>query len=745
MPHYQPMATDGEHTATWQERLWDFVQNSILWLFILSLTAGLTFILSFNPTFVTQLSVQEGQPSPTLIVAPRFASFESDVLTQQARDAAIKGVEPVYDSPSLAIGRNQNDLARDLFAYIDTVRADTLASPTTKINYLKAIVSIRVEGEVAEDLVLMSTEAYEATKADILRIIQAIMRLQVHSDNLTDMRRQARLQASFDLTPQQERVVTNLAPQFVVENSEYDESATEARYQEVTEAIPPLNQEILEGETIVRAGEIVDAEDIEILTELGLIRQEQTWLHIASFFVAAVLVVMLITLYWQQYHPRKREVVRYWLLLGLLILIFVLLARFLLTEETPIAFLYPAAAFSLLLAIIFDQRLALIVTSIMAFMVGLIADGSLQMTMYSSLGGLLAVLTLRDTERINAVFRAGLMASLGNMATILIFNLPGNQPDLELLQLLLMGLLSGIISASLTIGGFYLVGGLFGVITTVQLQDLSRLDHPLLKDLLRRAPGTYHHSIMVANLAEQAAERIKANSTLVRVGAFYHDIGKMNRPPFFSENQDGANPHDSLDPYSSARIIIGHVTDGLNLARQGRLPDRIRDFIAEHHGTRVVAIFYKKALASVGDGGTDTVDKKRFQYPGPRPRTRETAIVALADAIEAASSAIRPDTEAAIEKLVNSIVEDHLKENQLDNSGLTLGDLKLLRESFSETLKGRFHVRVKYPGNEEMNLTPTGQRTLRETRSVPVEEVHSVIVPPRNGPPGSPLVGAVKE
>jgi putative nucleotidyltransferase with HDIG domain len=278
------------------------------------------------------------------------------------------------------------------------------------------------------------------------------------------------------------------------------------------------------------------------------------------------------------------------------------------------------------------------------------------------------------------------------------------------------GLANGIFSAALTLAGFFIMGGLFGLTTTLQLQELSRLDHPLLQELLRRAPGTYHHSIMVANLAEQAAECIKANSTLVRVGAFYHDIGKMNRPPFFIENQEGVNPHDSLDPYSSARIIISHVSDGLELARRYRLPDRIRDFIAEHHGDRVVKGFYARAREQAGNEA-DEVDVERFKHRGPRPRSRETGIVMLADAVEATSSALRPDTEKAIEKLVNSLIDDHLMEGQLDNSGLTLGDIKLIRASFIDNLKGRFHVRVKYPGNEAMAID--GALPIASTMPVP--------------------------
>jgi putative nucleotidyltransferase with HDIG domain len=236
----------------------------------------------------------------------------------------------------------------------------------------------------------------------------------------------------------------------------------------------------------------------------------------------------------------------------------------------------------------------------------------------------------------------------------------------------------------------------------LQLQELSRLDHPLLQELLRRAPGTYHHSIMVANLAEQAAEKIKANSNLVRVGAFYHDIGKMNRPPFFGENQNGGNPHDHLDPYVSARIIISHVSDGLELAQRYRLPNRIRDFIAEHHGNRVVKVFYMRAQDMANED--EVVDISRFKHKGPRPRSRETGIVQLADSIEATSTALRPSTEEEIEKLVTQIVDEHLKESQLDNSGLSLGDIKMIKESFIKTLKGRFHVRVQYPGNEGLMI-----------------------------------------
>jgi putative nucleotidyltransferase with HDIG domain len=334
-------------------------------------------------------------------------------------------------------------------------------------------------------------------------------------------------------------------------------------------------------------------------------------------------------------------------------------------------------------------------------LVGYIAQGSLEMATYAAAGGILAVLTLHDAQRINALFRAGLVGAVGYVTVILIFNLPEGIQATELLTLIVFGIVNGaILSSGLSLAGIFIIGSIFRIVTPLQLQELSRLDHALLQELLRRAPGTYHHSIMVANLAEQAAEKVKANSPLVRVGAFYHDVGKMNRPPFFIENQNGGNPHDNLDPYSSARIIICHVTDGLELARRYRLPNRIRDFIGEHHGDRVLKSFYLKALETATDD--EEVDIARFRYQGPKPRSRETGIVQLADSVEATSSALRPRSEEDIEKLVRTIVDEHLDEGQLDESGLSLADIKLIRESFIETLQGRFHVRIRYPGNEEL-------------------------------------------
>ncbi len=716
--------TDETERSIWQW-LQKVARGSFLWLFVILLTLGMTLILSFNLVAPSSVNVTLDQPAANEILAPRSLTYISDLLTEQAREQAAASVTPIYTPLDLNIGRTQLGKARAVFAFIETVRADTQANEETKLRYTQAIEDLTIEETVGLNLLRLTQADYEIAKDDILGIINEMMRQDIREDQLSAALRSARRQASLDLTPTQENVVTNLAPQFIVATVFLDEEATAAARDEAVSAVEPVVRSVTKDQRIIRTGDIITETEIEMLTQLGLMQQELDWRGVGGLFIASLLSVTLIFLYWHQYHSQQRANGRYLIALALLLLIFTLAARLMTTGAGFIVYWFPIGALAMLMAVIFDSRFAMITTIVMAGLVGYLSRNSLEITIYMAAGGLLALLTLRDAyaQRINAFFRAGLLAALGHILAILIFRLPQNLDIIEILQLVLYGLGNGVASSALTLIGFFIMGGMFGVTTSLQLQELSRLDHPLLQELLRQAPGTYHHSIMVANLAEQAAEKVKANSTLIRVGAFYHDIGKMKRPEYFTENQAGASPHDTLEPTESAAIIISHVTDGLAMARKHRLPDRIRDFIAEHHGERVIKSFYMRAREQAEQAGQDpdSVDIEMFRHVGPRPRSRETGIVMLADAIEATSSALRPNSEKAIEKLVSSIVSDHLSEGQLDNSGLTLGDVKMIQDSFVKTLKGRFHMRVKYPGNEVLaaNDEPatTGEETPPNERS----------------------------
>ena len=683
------------------KRVKNLLRDSTIWIVALLFTIIITAILSINVVRASSVSATLDEAATDNIYAPFSHTYTSDIQTQQVREQAANNVQPIYTAADSVIGRTQKNNAEATFNFINTVVADQTADLNIKTSYFRAIEDITIEEGMASEIAALSKNELDLVRADVLRIVESSMRQDVREDNLSDIQRDARRQASLSLTPDQEQVVTTIAPQFIVPNTFFDEAATEAKRADAMAAVEPVVVTIAKNQQIINVGHIYDESDLEMLLALGLMEQELDLERLVSVFTAVLLGVTLVVMYWQVYNQRLQLSPKQALLFVGLILLFTIGAKVMIPSRTYLSYMYPAAALSMLLAVLFDSRLSLIITIVLATLVGYIATDSLEMTVYASMGSLLAVLMLRDAKRITAFFRSGSVAAIANIAVIIVFRFPLESDPLELLRLLGLGLLNGYLAAGVTLAGLYFADTFFGVTTMLRLQELSRLDHPLLRELLRKAPGTYHHSIMVANLAEQAAEAVGANGSLVRVGAFYHDIGKMNRPPFFTENQAGVSPHDTLDPYSSARIIISHVTDGVAMGRQHKLPQRIIDFIAEHHGSGKVGAFYAKALAAV-DGDESQVDESRFHYPGPRPQSRETGIVLLADSIDATSNALRPDTEAAIEKLVTKIIDSYLAEGQLDDSELTLGDLKRVRDSFIETLQGRFHVRIKYPGNDEM-------------------------------------------
>ena len=323
------------------------------------------------------------------------------------------------------------------------------------------------------------------------------------------------------------------------------------------------------------------------------------------------------------------------------------------------------------------------------------AGGSLEITTIAVAAAVLGPVGIRKTERLQSYFVAGGLVALGTYAIVLFSRLSAKELDpVTLGWLALVCAANGILSPTLTVGTFSLLGRVFGITTNMQLLELSDPTQPLLRRLLNEAPGTYHHSIMVGNLAERAAEQIGANSLLVRVGAYYHDVGKLVRPYFFIENQfDGNNAHDSLDPHTSARIVATHVKDGLELAARYRLPSRVTEFISEHHGTRMVGFFYHRATQE----GTGEVDASQFRYPGPSPRSKEAAIVMLADSVEAVVRSAKDHSAENISNLVRRIVEERMAEGQLDDCDLTIRDIEQVKRAFTEILVGMYHPRVEYP------------------------------------------------
>jgi putative nucleotidyltransferase with HDIG domain len=363
-------------------------------------------------------------------------------------------------------------------------------------------------------------------------------------------------------------------------------------------------------------------------------------------------------------------------------------------------YLFPGPALAMLVAATLGPQAGVAAALFLGGAAGVIADNSFELVTYTALGGIVAALTLGRVERIGALFRAGLFAALVHTITVLVFRLPqGISEPGDMLVPMMAGIANGGMSASLALGGLFLLGPLFDIVTTMRLIELSRPNHPLLQRLLREAPATYHHSLMVANLAEQAAERIGADPLLTRVGAYYHDVGKITRPYFFSENQvEGVNPHDRLDPRTSAEVIASHVKDGLDMARRYRLPSRVRAFIPEHHGTNWVGFLYDQAVELASD--TTPVSESDFRHHGPKPQSKETALVMLADGCEAAVRAMRPTSAGEVAEVVSRVFSERVADGQLNESNLTLRELEITQEAFISALKGIFHPRIQYPKSE---------------------------------------------
>ncbi len=430
----------------------------------------------------------------------------------------------------------------------------------------------------------------------------------------------------------------------------------------------------------------------------GLQRPALEWLSIAAYIA---LIMWVASLYLGRLGSHSLEQSRHlWLLLPLLLALVAGAALSLTSANPVLPYLFPVPAFSIVLAVAIDTPLSILATVLAGLAMGYTDNASLALTTYVIIGGLVGVLSLKWAERKYRLLWSGIYVALSNVIVMLIFSLSGGTSDtLELAQFLVAGIANGILSAGLASIGFYTADVLLGHTSSLQLLELAQPSQPVLRELLQRAPGTYHHSLMVSSLAEQAAEQVGADALLVRVGGLYHDVGKMLQPEFFIENQQsGSNGHDQLDPRNSAQIIVGHVKKGLDLARKYGLPREVRAFIAEHHGTTLVRFFYHQALEQAGDPAQ--VDEADFRYPGPRPRSKETALVMLADSCEATVRAENPASVEEMVKIVEGIITEKANSGELDESGLTVHELNVIRDTFARMFQGVLHRRVKYPKEE---------------------------------------------
>ncbi|TAK65551.1 MAG: HDIG domain-containing protein, partial [Dehalococcoidia bacterium] len=391
----------------------------------------------------------------------------------------------------------------------------------------------------------------------------------------------------------------------------------------------------------------------------------------------------------------------------------------------------PLAAAPILIAALLETDVAVVLTGVIGVLVAFISAflpnlslvasvgplDTLRLMLVYGVGPITGVFLVHNADRLNRYLSSGIAVALTSYAVLLAtWFIDVDRRIGDLGWMAFASGIGGVSAGVLAAGAFVTVGVLFGVTTRVQLMELSQLNAPLMRRLQDEAPGTFHHSIIVGNLAERAADLVGGDPLLTRVGCYYHDVGKVLQPGMYVENIQGETPHEQMSPTESAAVIKAHVSGGIELAKRARLPARVTEFIPEHHGTRLVAYFYRRAAEEDPD-----VDPAPFQYPGPRPQSRETAIVMLADSTEAMVRASPDRSPERIDQLVEEVIAERLAEGQLDDSDLTLRDLRTIAESFKTTMRAVYHPRVQYP-------EPTAMEARRRVRLLPLR-------PPSSTPP----------
>jgi cyclic-di-AMP phosphodiesterase PgpH len=686
-----------------------------------------TTLVAYDSIFLGANNVaalQIGDIAPQDIRAPiSVQSYISQILTAQRQQEVEQGVAEIYFPPDPGVARQQTDLAHQILDYIDNIRQDPYGTPEQKIDDLRKMTDLVLDEDILVEILGMDDATWTDVSSQATSVLERVMRGEIRESNLPSIITQLPTQVSVRFTEEQAAVIVAIVQDLLRPNTLLNQEATNAARDTASAGIQ-VRRSFERGQIVVRAGERIDEAAYEALGQVGLLQPaDQRFQQIARALLASIVVMVVTGLYIARFVPTLFKSSRFMALLASLFLIVLLGAR--ITGAYGQIYLYPTAALALLYVALIGPEIAVIGMLGLAALIAMMQNNSLEMAMLVGTGGLMASLTLRRPERLNGYFMPGLLVALTNTAVIAIFyqgSVTTTIDQIGLSELILYSLLNGILAAAVALGGMYIVTLLFNLPTGLKLVELSQPSQPLLQRLLREAPGTYQHSLQVANLAEQGANAIGVNADLVRVAALYHDIGKVINAPFFTENQvEGVNPHDVLnDPARSANIIISHVTDGDKIARQYRLPSRIRDFILEHHGTQVL-YFYQHAVERAGDD--EVVDIEQFTYPGPRPQTKETAILMLADSSEAAVRSRKPTKKQDIADTIQQIFETKMRTGQLDESGLTLNDIKIIRKIFVDMLQAVFHPRISYPvqqpAAQKDTLPAEAQRPVRKHDNTP--------------------------
>jgi len=720
----------GVRRSLWT-RLGSAFQSARLWAVAALGAIGVVVALSLPLSVRSEsLVIRAGDVSGQDVLAPYALAYTSEALTEAARQAAADQVAPAFDPPDSRVAREQLSQLHVLLAYVDAVRGDPFSTEEQRLADLAAISDVQIDAVSAQALLSLPAARWEAVKVEATTVLEQVMRSEIHEEDLADVRRSLPALVSVTLPEDQATLAAQLATAYVAPNAFFNQIATDEARRRASALVTPVVKSFAAGETIVGRGEVVEEVHLEALRAFGLLRPPDAWRQAALNALLATVLAITLALYVYRVHPELAVSPRLALFLGISFVTAALTMQLMIPGRTVLPYLFPAGTLPMVVAVIFGPGMGVLVAFLTGALAGFLGARGLELGLFISLSGAISALVIGKAERLVTFFSAGVAGSLAAVAVIVIFRFPDAATDsMGKLSLLAAAAVNGMLSASLAFGLILLAGSLLGIVTNLQLIELSRPDHPLLLFILHNAPGTYQHSLQVANLAETAARAIGANALLTRVGAFYHDCGKALHPHYYIENQtQDQNVHEQLDPSTSAHVILDHVREGIDLGRRYRLPKQVRAFIPEHHGTLELTYQLQQAIEDAA-GDERLVNRKEFTYPGPRPRSKETAILMMSDGVEAKARADNPHDDEGIDQLVRWVIQDRLNRGQFDRTDITLKDLDTIRRTLATSLKGIYHPRLRYPKPEA-----------EAPAAAPVDEIYKK----PTAPSGKPLSASSK-
>lgn len=669
----------------------------------------LSYLLLITAIKPQQYSLEVGDIPRSDIKAPRDTIDER--ATKEAEDKALEKVDKQYTQKA-EVKKQAEDNVILLFEKLNTIinnqsaQTATTTSVESNVSELKKIEGIVLSEDEYKELLNIPKEQLSSLQKDVLNIIDKTYEKNINEkdDESLNIARDSAvsLVEKLNLADKLKYVLEELVKGQINPNCFYDEEKTQELIDETRKSVAKVV--IKQNQIIVKEGVPVTQNQLDIISDLGMLDDgKNTSIYLYVYIVLAMFVGIIMFLQYNYIDRNYSEIFKNTKKITLISVINLMTLVFARTIGLVSPFLIPFACAPILLTLLINYKISIVISILNVIVISIATGFDAQVMMLGVISSILGATLLKKMQQRNELLYSTIYLSIVGVIITVSTGILISSNLREVLIKSGITFIGGVLSGIFALGILPFLEGTFNEVTTLKLLELSNPNHPLLKKLLMEAPGTYHHSMLVANLAEMASEEVGANSVIVRIGSYYHDVGKTERPYFFGENQmGGENPHNHMTPNLSAKIIISHVKDGIELARKYNLPKVIQDIIGEHHGTTLVKYFYYTMKNN--SENPEEVKEENYRYPGPIPNSKEAGIIMLADSVEAAVRSIKEPSEDKIKEMINNIISDKLSCGQLNDCNLTIKDIEKIKKCFLTALNGIYHHRIEYPKEKIKSL-----------------------------------------